>query len=94
MRRAYIVLFLTGLAAVILGSTLFSYSYEPLDTLAEKLNLTQQELFRAPLPEYTVPGLPDWLGGLISGLIGIAAVLLITLLLGGRRTDGNSQKAQ
>jgi len=94
MRKAYTVLFLTGLVAVVLGSTLFSYSYEPLDTLAEKLNLTQQELFRAPLPEYTVPGLPGWLGGLISGFTGIVVVLLIILLSGGRKADGSSQKAR
>jgi hypothetical protein len=56
--------------------------------------------WRAPVPDYSVPGLPPALGYLLSGALGIAVVAGITLLVGrllGRRnhdrreTEGHDQ---
>ncbi|ADM28237.1 cobalamin biosynthesis protein [Ignisphaera aggregans DSM 17230] len=49
---------------------------EPLDRVAEELNLSEWEGFNwTPFKDYTVPGLPDWLGYIISGAIGIAIII-------------------
>jgi len=55
---------------------------EPLDLAAEALGLreTTEEVNWTPLLDYTVPGLPDWLGYIVSGAIGAAATLGLALL--------------
>jgi len=50
---------------------------EPLDVAAELLELKEVEVGWAPFPDYTVPGLPVWLGYIVSGAIGVAAILLV-----------------
>jgi cobalt/nickel transport protein len=82
LRRAYIVIILVTLVSPIFGvflAELVGY-HEPLDMAAEALNLRDlsEELNWTPLIDYTVPGLPDAVGYVVAGLIGIA----ITTLLG------------
>ncbi len=50
--------------------------HEPLDLAAERLGLKDltDRLNWTPFKDYSVPGLPAWLGYIISGLIGVAAV--------------------
>jgi cobalt/nickel transport protein len=57
--------------------------HEPLDLAAEALGLreTTEEVNWTPFLEYTVPGLPDWLGYIVSGFIGVGVVLALGLLL-------------
>lgn len=57
--------------------------HEPLDLAAETLGLreTTEEVNWTPFLDYTVPGLPDWLGYVVSGLIGVAIVLALGYLL-------------
>ncbi|QOJ79363.1 PDGLE domain-containing protein [Infirmifilum lucidum] len=57
--------------------------HEPLDLAAEALGLkeTTEENNWTPLIDYTVPGLPDWLGYIVSGVIGSVVVLLLAFLV-------------
>jgi|UniRef100_A0A7C3WSL8 hypothetical protein len=57
--------------------------HEPLDIAAEALGLREitEEINWTPFLDYTVPGLPDWLGYIVSGFIGVGAVLALGLLL-------------
>ena len=57
--------------------------HEPLDIAAELLGLreTTEEVNWTPFLDYTVPGLPDWLGYIVSGLLGVAVVLALGYLL-------------
>jgi len=56
---------------------------EPLDLAAEALGLseTTEEINWTPFLDYTVPGLPDWLGYMVSGVIGVAVVLGLAFLI-------------
>ncbi|MEM0021220.1 MAG: PDGLE domain-containing protein [Fervidicoccaceae archaeon] len=94
MRRDRQVLIILAFAAIITGSTMLSFSYEPLDVVSERLNLAQESLFQSLFPDYTVPGLPQWLGGIIAGAIGMLTVLIITLLLMRVGKHGGSKEAQ
>ena len=65
---------------------------EPLDLVAEALNLQDwsESLNWTPLFDYTVPGLPAEVGYIVSGIIGIAIILVIGLAinrLASRRMD-------
>lgn len=53
--------------------------HEPMDIAAEMLGLKEktEEVNWTPFLDYTVPGLPDWLGYILSGLIGAAAVFAL-----------------
>ncbi|ABL79135.1 PDGLE domain-containing protein [Thermofilum pendens] len=57
--------------------------HEPLDLAAEALGLneTTEEINWTPFLDYTVPGLPDWLGYIVSGFLGVAVVLALGYLL-------------
>ncbi len=57
--------------------------HEPLDIAAEMLGLKEitEEINWTPFLDYTVPGLPDWLGYIVSGIIGSAVVLLLAFLV-------------
>lgn len=57
--------------------------HEPLDIAAELLGLkeTTEEINWTPFLDYTVPGLEPWLGYIVSGIIGIAAVLALGYLV-------------
>jgi len=51
--------------------------HEPLDVAAEKLGLKDvtDKLNWTPFLDYSVPGLPATVGYIVSGFIGVAAVL-------------------
>ncbi|MEZ0345835.1 MAG: PDGLE domain-containing protein [Infirmifilum sp.] len=57
--------------------------HEPLDIAAQVLGLkeTTEEINWTPFLDYTVPGLPDWLGYIVSGVIGAAVVIVLAFLL-------------
>lgn len=64
----------------VIGAELVNY-HEPLDIAAEKLGLGELELNWTPFVDYTVPGLPDVIGYIVCGLIGVGVILLIGFLL-------------
>ncbi len=70
-----ILLILSPVFGVWLASSL-GYT-EPLDRVAEMLNLTESEFNWTPLKDYTVPGLPEWLGYIVAGAIGMAIIIAI-----------------
>ncbi|MEM0345363.1 MAG: PDGLE domain-containing protein [Thermofilaceae archaeon] len=83
-RRALTVIIVLALASPIFGvflSELVGY-HEPLDLAAELLGLEEltEKITWTPLADYTVPGLPDWLGYAVSGLLGAALVLALGYL--------------
>ncbi len=50
--------------------------HEPLDVAAEALHLHEINIGDwTPFTDYTVPGLPDTIGYIVAGLIGIAIIL-------------------
>ena len=51
--------------------------HEPLDVVAEKFGLNETQTYETPFTDYTFPNLPDWLGYIISGLIGVLIILAI-----------------
>jgi len=57
--------------------------HEPLDVAAEKLGLEDktEENNWTPFLDYTIPGLPDTIGYIISGVIGVAVVLGLGYIL-------------
>lgn len=57
--------------------------HEPLDLAAETLGLKDrtEEVNWTPFLDYTVPGLPDTLGYIVSGVIGVAATFALGLLI-------------
>ncbi len=57
--------------------------HEPLDIAAELLGLKDitEENNWTPFLDYTVPGLPDWLGYIVAGIIGVAVVLALGLTI-------------
>lgn len=57
--------------------------HEPLDVAAELVGLPDksEELNWTPFFDYTVPGLPDTVGYIVAGFIGIAAILAMGAVL-------------
>lgn len=53
--------------------------HEPLDIAAEIIGLKDisEEINWTPFYDYTVPGLPQELGYVVSGLIGVLAVIVL-----------------
>jgi len=51
--------------------------HEPLDIVAEKLELNELEINWTPLKDYIVPGLPDWLGYIVAGFLGVGIIIFI-----------------
>jgi cobalt/nickel transport protein len=53
--------------------------HEPLDIAAEELGLEDltERINWTPLLDYTVPGLPDTVGYIVAGLIGIGVIFAI-----------------
>ncbi len=63
--------------------------HEPLDVAAEKLGLREWDLPEwSPFPDYTVPGLPDTVGYVLSGLVGVALIIALGLALSGKGRGG------
>jgi len=57
--------------------------HEPLDLVAERLNLPDytEDFNWTPFLDYTVPGLPDWAGYIVSGLVGVSIILILGLAI-------------
>lgn len=57
--------------------------HEPLDIAAEIIGLKDisEEINWTPFYDYTVPGLPQELGYVVSGLIGVLAVIVLGYLV-------------
>jgi len=83
-RRQIVVLAVLLLVSPILGvilANMLGYA-EPLDHVAEALNLSEWEEFNwTPLRDYTFPGLPDWAGYIVAGIIGVVVILLMGFAL-------------
>ncbi|MFP3268151.1 MAG: PDGLE domain-containing protein [Desulfurococcales archaeon] len=90
MKKIYLALAVFSAVAIVIGSTVLSVSYEPLDEVAERMNLTGESLLGSPFPEYTIPGFPGWAGGIISGLVGGITVFAIIRLLMKVGEDGGN----
>ncbi|MEM3326211.1 MAG: cobalamin biosynthesis protein, partial [Thermoproteus sp.] len=77
MTKRYLILLLAlVLIAPIFGvwlANMVGYA-EPIDHLGDALGLKDMryQWNWTPLIDYTVPGLPDWAGYIIAGLIGVA----------------------
>ncbi|UNQ73055.1 PDGLE domain-containing protein [Infirmifilum sp. NZ] len=84
-RKAFLTIAVLIILSPIFGvflANLVGY-HEPLDLAAETLGLneTTEEINWTPFLDYTVPGLPDWLGYMVSGVIGVAVVLGLAFLI-------------
>ena len=57
--------------------------HEPLDVAAEILGLNDitEDINWTPFLDYTVPGLPDVLGYIVSGFIGVGVILALGYVL-------------
>ncbi|MEM0006356.1 MAG: PDGLE domain-containing protein [Ignisphaera sp.] len=55
--------------------------HEPLDIIAEELGLSEAEFNWTPLKDYMVPGLPEWLGYILTGIIGVSIMLLLEAIV-------------
>lgn len=64
----------------VVGAELVGY-HEPLDVAAEMLHLEEWSLPEwTPFTDYTVPGLPDTIGYIVAGFIGVGVILGIGAL--------------
>jgi len=71
---------------MILLSPLFAYLAEmvgysePLENVAEELGLTEEQSYTGIFPDYTIPGLNEYLGTFISGAVGVVIFLSLALM--------------
>ena len=83
------LLLLSPIFGVILAEEL-GY-HEPLDIVAEELKLNESEFTWTPLKDYTVPGLPEWLGYITCGALGGVVIVftgyVIKAALGRRKIE-------
>ncbi|MCS7112190.1 MAG: PDGLE domain-containing protein [Ignisphaera sp.] len=54
---------------------------EPLDIVAEELRLNEVEFSWTPLKDYVIPGLPDWLGYVLAGSIGVGIIFVFGFIM-------------
>ncbi|MEZ0289469.1 MAG: PDGLE domain-containing protein [Sulfolobales archaeon] len=83
-RRSLIILLILLLLSPLFGVYLASViGYrEPLDIVAEELGLREWESLEwTPLRDYTFPGLPDWAGYIVAGLIGVLVIISVGYLI-------------
>ncbi len=79
-----------GIGVMIVLSPLFAYlaelvNYtEPLEVAAEHLGLTENPLWSGIFPDYTIPGINEYVGTFITGAIGVLIILGIGVLLNAR----------
>lgn len=78
-KKAIILTFILVIISPIFGVILANMVgyHEPLDLAAESLGLEDisEEINWTPFFDYTVPGLPDVIGYIIAGFIGVFVVL-------------------
>ncbi len=78
---AIIVMVLVSPLFGVIGANLVGY-HEPLDVAAELLHLHEAHLPNwTPFADYTVPGLPDTIGYIIAGFIGVGVIFAVGALL-------------
>ncbi len=53
---------------------------EPLENVAEELGLRENQKYSGLFPDYTVPGMNDYIGTLISGAVGVMIFLSLALM--------------
>jgi len=91
MRKSYIAIIILVLISPlfgVIGANIVDYR-EPLDLAAEIIGIKESEpLWRGILPDYTVPGLPDELGYIVAGFVGVFILLLPALIKRGK-VEGN-----
>ncbi|ACB07856.1 PDGLE domain-containing protein [Candidatus Korarchaeum cryptofilum] len=91
MRKSYIAIIILVLISPlfgVIGANIVGYR-EPLDLAAEIIGIKESEpLWRGILPDYTVPGLPDELGYIVAGFVGVFILLLPALIKRGK-VEGN-----
>jgi len=82
-RKALITIIILVIISPIFGVILANMVgyHEPLDVAAEKLGLHEWEFTWTPFTDYTVPGLPDTIGYIICGFIGVGVILGIGTIL-------------
>ena len=84
-RRALLIIVVLVLVSPVFGVILAEMVgyHEPLDVAAELVGLPDksEELNWTPFFDYTVPGLPDTVGYIVAGFMGIAAILALGAVL-------------
>ncbi len=84
-RRALLVTVVLVLVSPVFGVILADMVgyHEPLDLAAELIGLPDksEELNWTPFFDYTVPGLPDTVGYIVAGFIGVAVILAMGAVL-------------
>ncbi len=93
-KRSIIVILLLLLASPLLGIVIASrIGYrEPLDIVAEKLGLEEKAIEWSPLRDYSFPGLPDTIGYIVSGLVGVVIIIGIGLFLSKKIVSGDYEE--
>ncbi len=82
LTRAFTLIVLLVLVSPIfgiIGAKAVGYT-EPLEIAAEMIGLEEKVIWPGLLPDYSVSGLPDVLGYVMSGLVGVAVLLLPAVL--------------
>lgn len=54
---------------------------EPMENAAEVLGLRETKIFEGLFPDYTIPGFDPFVGTLLSGVLGVAIVLLVSFVV-------------
>jgi len=85
VKRAWLFILLLVAVSPVFGvflADMLGY-HEPLDVAAEKLGLRDltERTNWTPFLDYRVPGLPEWLGYIASGIIGVAIVAALGYLV-------------
>ncbi len=76
-QKTLIVGLTVALIFVLVGVFVFSYSMETLDKQAEQLGMEEKPVYKAPLADYSIPGLDNVWGALI---VGVASTLLLFIV--------------
>ncbi len=84
-KRALIIIGILLIISPIFGvllADLVGY-HEPLDVAAEMLGLKDitEEINWTPFLDYTIPGIPDTIGYIVAGIIGVGLILIIGYML-------------
>jgi cobalt/nickel transport protein len=105
MKRLWIFLAILAVISPVFGVWLAGVVgyHEPLDVAVEKineatgrpvLNDTTDQLNWTPFLDYTIPGLPDWAGYIVSAFIGLAIYILLWLVVIRRRGAGRERRVE
>ncbi|MGQ4891251.1 MAG: PDGLE domain-containing protein [Candidatus Njordarchaeia archaeon] len=84
-KKVWLILLLLIIISPIFGvflADLVGY-HEPLDVAAEKLGLndTSESFNWTPFFDYSVPGLPAWIGYIMAGFIGVLVIVALGALV-------------